>query len=208
MGTLRGRAEGFATRPCGQKDVNLVHNPHRYCPIACSSSEVNMKRMFVSVPLLTLAICILFVDHTVTSAQEGWPPPQPGCHYIGNTSCGDPIRACAPHQRYFTQQCDDGRVLHGVGVDTYCASTSKGRFFIGGGGWKSNGYTINQTGDTFSITGGGAGPANGSFTGANTIIVTWPQVHATFHATVNGPINHANYILFDHPGSTNIWTRP
>jgi hypothetical protein len=65
-----------------------------------------------------------------------------------------------------------------------------------------------QHGDSFSIIGGAAGPAQGAFTGPRTITVTWPQAHATFNGVIGGTDpHHPVTIQWDHPAN-NIWRRP
>ena len=168
-----------------------------------------MRQLPKLLVLSTLAIAALMpalMQKRVSAGQQGWPPPAPGCHYTGNSACGGTDQGqCAPHERLLSQQCDNGSVINACGADDYCGRTSKGRFRIGGA-WRGGGYQILQRGDTFSITGGGAGPANGSFTGSNTITVTWPQAHATFTAVISGNGPYATRIQFDHPAG-NVWVR-
>jgi len=135
-------------------------------------------------------------------------PAAPGCHYFGHSPCGGTDKAiCAPQQRYFSQQCQNGQVNNSCVDDNYCASTSKGRVVIWGF-WKSNIYKIDQHGDTLYITGGSAGAGSGSFTGPMTIEVTWPG-NLKYKGTISlNPQTHVpNTITWDHPAG-NVWTRP
>jgi hypothetical protein len=189
--------------------ANYFPVAHRTTGRTCRASlflEVPMdRRVFLLIGAVS-AIALFSTKLQIATAQEGWPPPSPGCHYIGNSACGgDDHGQCAPQERFFSQQCNDGRVINACGVDTHCKSTSRGRFHIGGG-WRNGTYQIHQTGDTFTISGGSAGPANGSFVGANTITVTWPQAHATFQGVVSGNGTEANLIRWDHPPN-NVWGR-
>jgi hypothetical protein len=165
-----------------------------------------MNRKLFLIVLASIVMTFTIVQQTVTAGQEGWPPPSPGCHYIGNSACGgDDRQQCAPQERHLSQQCDNGRVINSCGVDGYCAKTNKGRVSISGP-WRGGQYQIHQTGDTFTISGGGAGPANGHFTGGNVIVVTWPQAHATYTGAISGTGTHGTRIQWDHPAG-NVWVR-
>jgi len=113
-------------------------------------------------------------------AQNGWPPPSPHCHYIGNSACGDQAHSCAPQERYLSQKCDDGRVIDACGKDDYCASVNKGRVWVGGA-W-SGGYVITQNQDTLSCD-GPFGHATGQFTGPYSFVMRWKT--ATWTAQYN-----------------------
>ncbi len=165
-----------------------------------------MKLAHTTRMMFTCFVCCIPLLLSSAQSQDGWPPPNNSCHYIGNSACGgDDHGQCAPHERFMSQKCDNGQVINDCRVDTYCEKTSKGRFRIGGG-WQRGAYQILQRGDTFSITGGAAGPANGSFTGSNTIVVTWPQAHATFTGVLSGNGVFATRIQWDHPAG-NAWGR-
>jgi hypothetical protein len=156
------------------------------------------NRVVVSVMSL-LAISTLMGPFQMSSQDSG-------CTFTGHSACGgDDHGQCAPHQRYFSEKCANGATYNKCLVDDYCANTSKGRFHIGGG-WRGGAYQILQRGDSFSISGGAAGPATGSFTGANTIVVTWPQAHATFNGVISGNGVEATLIRWDHPAN-NVWNR-
>jgi hypothetical protein len=167
-----------------------------------------MKRVALLVVVVSAVLSFLFVRGTVKAGQNGWPPPNPGCHYIGNSACGgDDKGQCTPQERFMSQQCNNGQTIHDCRADDYCGKTSKGRVNITGV-WQGGGYQILQHGDSFSIIGGAAGPAQGAFTGPRTITVTWPQAHATFNGVIGGTDpHHPVTIQWDHPAN-NIWRRP
>jgi hypothetical protein len=165
-----------------------------------------MKRVALLLVMISLGFSLSFEQTTNSAPQNGWPPPNPSCHYIGNSACGgDDHGQCAPHQRFLSQRCDDGRVINACGVDDHCASTNKGRFHIGGS-WRGGSYQIAQHGDTFSITGGNAGTASGSFINTNIIFVTWPGAPAFKGTIVNANGVEATKIVWDHPAG-NFWVR-
>lgn len=129
-----------------------------------------------------------------------------GCQFTGNSACGgDDHGQCAPHERFYSERCSNGSVQNKCFVESYCASVSKGRVNITGA-WNGGAYQIMQHGDSLSITGGAAGPAQGTFT-PRTINVTWPQAHATYNGVIGGSGPHdARRIQWDHPAN-NIWHR-
>jgi hypothetical protein len=148
---------------------------------------------------LKLLALILFFAALPTLAQD------PGCTFIGNSACGgDDHGQCAPQERFYSERCSNGSVQNRCFADTYCASVTKGRTNLTGT-W-GGGYTIMQHADSLYITGGGSGPATGSFTGPYTIIVTWAQVRATYRGTTSPASRVGTVIQWDHPAG-NIWRR-
>ena len=168
-----------------------------------------MKRAILLVLIFSMGLAMVLVpaSESARRGQQGWPPPNPGCHYIGHSACGgDDHGQCAAQERHMSQQCDNGQVINGCRTDDYCAKTSKGRVNISGT-WAGGRYQIQQHGDSLYITGGGSGPANGAFTGPRAINITWPQTHMTYNASINGNGPHdATRITWDHPPN-NIWNR-
>jgi hypothetical protein len=129
----------------------------------------------------------------------------PGCTFTGNSACGgDDHGQCAPQERFYSESCPNG-VQNRCFVDNYCASTSKGRTNLTGR-WAGGAYNIMQHGDSLYITGGAAGPANGSFIGPYTISVIWPQAHASYTGAIGPQSRIGTQIHWDHPPN-NIWTR-
>jgi hypothetical protein len=125
----------------------------------------------------------------------------PGCTFTGNSACGGTDRGqCAPHERFYSEQCAGGAVRNKCFVDNYCASVNKGRINIGGA-WRGGAYIIRQLGDTLNITGGSAGPATGQFVGPYTIKVAWGAAQFTGVVATNG-----SQITWDHPAN-NFWRR-
>jgi hypothetical protein len=147
-----------------------------------------------------IAALSLALTFMVSRAQD------PGCTFFGNSACGgDDHGQCAPHERFYSERCENGAVRNKCFVDDYCASVTKGRVNIAGS-WIHGSYSIRQSGDTFTITGGGAGPATGQFTGPNTIYVKWapePPYSATVAADNN---NRGIQINWNRPPG-NLWRR-
>lgn len=126
--------------------------------------------------------------------------------FIGNSACGGDQRGqCVPNERYYSERCSNGTIVNKCFVDDYCASVTKGRTNLTGTTWAQHRYSILQHGDSLYITGGGAGPANGTFIGPFTISVTWPQVHMTYTGVIV-PARFGRTITWDHPPH-NVWVR-
>src|SRR6202011_1765605 len=68
--------------------------------------KLPMKRVAVLIVVVSVGLSLMFVRGTVIAGQDGWPPPNPGCHYTGNSACGgDDHGQCAPQERFMSQQC-------------------------------------------------------------------------------------------------------
>lgn len=153
--------------------------------------------------VLTTLVTVVFSIATMPAKAQN-----PGCHFIGNSACGgSQNNKCAPHERYYSQQCANGQVVNSCIIDNYCGSVNKGRVNIDGS-WRAGGYHIAQNGDSLYITGGAAGPASGQFTSGQTISVTWPQAKKTFVGTVVfNPATNVGVKIQWNDSPSNYWTR-
>ena len=155
------------------------------------------------IALLTFCTTAFFV--TSLRAQD------PGCQFTGNSACGGDNRGqCAPHERFYAEQCTNGPAQTKCFADKYCTSINKGRVNIAGAAWLG-GYTFKQLGDSLTVTGGTAGQGSGRFIGPYTISISWGGTSA-YTGTIKVENDVAKQIQWDRPipwdrPPTNRWTR-
>ena len=146
-----------------------------------------------------VAFCIAAAFMTPLKAQD------PGCQFTGNSACGGDNRGqCAPHERFYAEQCTNGPAQTKCFGDSYCASINKGRTNIGGRAWPG-GYTFRQLGDSLTVTGGSAGQGTGRFIGPYMISVTWSG-SPSYTGRISVENSVANKIQWDRP-PLGTWTR-
>jgi hypothetical protein len=158
----------------------------------------NMKLLMA---LVACVAVVLTLSIPLAKAQD------PNCNFAGNSACGGTDQGqCTPDERFYTENCSNGAVIHKCFVDNFCASVTKGRVNIRGG-WQGGQYNIRQLGDSLTITGGRSGTATGQFIGPNQIAVRWPVANGAYTATITvNQFKQGVQINWDHPAG-NIWRR-
>ena len=147
-------------------------------------------------------LCAIFIFAAAMQAAAQ----DPGCQFIGNTSCGgDDHNQSAPHERFYAEQCSNGTVQHRCFAENQCAAVNKGRVNIAVGPAWTGGYVFRQAGDSLWVRGTTEGEGTGVFTGPFTIEITWKGGQA-YSGTVRVKDGRAYRIEWNRPPG-NHWDR-